>query len=97
MRKKTTSTSYKNTDPWENALCTKFDPEMWAITGRTITKENLNAIAICNQCPIRTYCLSKKPQIRPKSIILGGQPFNYDGEPWLLTGKKPDTQIHSNP
>lgn len=97
MRKKTTSTSYKTTNTWENALCTKYDPEMWAITGRVITPQNRTAMAICAQCPIRAYCRSQKPKIRPNSMILAGIPYGTEGEPWLLTGKQPTTQIHSNP
>jgi len=81
---KTGATSYKHTNPWAAALCPNYDPEMWVLTGNIVTPENQAALAICAQCPIRAYCLSRRNDIKPRSMILGGVAFNDDGKPWHL-------------
>jgi len=81
-------------DHWSlAALCAQpgHEPEDWHVT-RALTRDNLQALATCNRCPVQPDCHTYYQTLRPferTGTIGGGTYYDHDGKPTKLRYGRP--------
>lgn len=66
-------------EPWfTKAACGEYPPELWDISSKLLDHANLEALRICDGCPVRETCARELGQ--GFATITGGQAWNDKGE-----------------